>query len=247
MRPLLAAVQFLTIFPLPSGFQAQEKDLRKSLIYFPIVGLTIGAAMAALDSGISRLFPPLPESAILVILMMAASGCFHMDGLADTADGFLSSRPKERILEIMKDSRVGPMGVIAIVCAIILKIAALSSVPEAQHWRVILLTPLAGRCALILGMKAGPYVRAQGGLASAFGQPNRFVVIGTICFVTAVSFFMLRLLGLFIAGITVLTTIVVSFWSRRKIGGFTGDTLGATCEIVEIIPAMIASAWGWQN
>jgi adenosylcobinamide-GDP ribazoletransferase len=246
MKPLLVAIQFLTIFPVSSHYQAGEKELRQSVICFPIVGLILGGVLAVLDYGVCRLFPPLPASVAIVILMLAVSGCFHMDGLADTADGFLSSRPRDRILEIMRDSRVGPMGVIAIVCVLALKISALASVPGSLHWRVVLLMPLAGRCTLVLGMKAVPYARAQGGLVSVFGRPGWPSLITAISILSAAAWLALGIPGLAIAGVVLLMTILFSFWCRRKIGGFTGDTLGAACEIAEILPALICASWGWR-
>lgn len=246
MKPFLAAIQFLTIFPVPSHFQAGEKELRQSVIWFPIVGLILGGALAVLDCGVCRLLPPLPANVVMVILMLAVSGCFHMDGLSDTADGFFSSRPRERILEIMRDSHVGPMGVIAIVCALALKISALASVPGSLHWRTILLMPLAGRCALVLCMKAVPYARAQGGLVTVFGRPGWPALITAISILAAAAWIVLDRRGLVIAGSILLMTTLFSLWCRKKIGGFTGDTLGAACEIAEILPALICASWGWR-
>ncbi len=246
MKPLLAAIQFLTIFPVSSRFQVGEKELRQSVLFFPVVGLILGGVLAVLDCGVCRLFPPLPANVVMVILMLAVSGCFHMDGLADTADGFLSSRPRERILEIMRDSHVGPMGVIAIVCVLALKISALASVPGLLHWRAVLLMPLAGRCALVLGMKAVPYARTQGGLVTVFGRPGWPALIAALSILSVAAWFVMNIPGLVIAGIVFLMTIVFSLWCRKKIGGFTGDTLGAVCEITEILPALICASWGWR-
>jgi adenosylcobinamide-GDP ribazoletransferase len=244
MRPLLAAIQFLTVIPVPSRFQTGEEDLRRSLVCFPIVGLMLGAMLAVLDPVILQLLPLLPASVFLVIGMLALSGCLHMDGLADTADGFLSSRPKERMLEIMRDSRIGPMGVIAIVCGIALKTAALSSIPGPEHWRVVFLMPLAGRCALVFGMKAAPYARGQGGLASVFGRPGWLALSISAAVLTTASWLILGRLGAIAAGLVAIATLIFSFWCRQKIGGFTGDTLGAACEIAEIIPALAGAALG---
>lgn len=244
MKPLLAAIQFLTVIPVPSRFQTGEDDLRRSLICFPMVGLILGAAVAVLDPGIMKLLPPFPASTLLVIVMLALSGCLHMDGLADTADGFLSARPKERILQIMRDSHTGPMGVIAVVCAIMLKIAALSSTPGPLHWRVVLLMPVAGRCALVFGMKAAPYARGQGGLASVFGRPSRLTLSVSAAVLTTASWLVLGMPGVMAAGCVGMATVIFSFRCRQKIGGFTGDTLGAACEIAEIIPALAGAALG---
>ena len=163
MKRFLAAIQFLTILPLPGGVNPGERVLGGSLPFFPVVGLLIGAAVALADWGLGRIFPIGVTSVFTVILLIAVSGGLHIDGLADTADGFFSARPRERILAIMKDSRTGPMGVAAIVCVVALKIALIASVAGPWRWWVLLLTPLAGRCALLVHMALLPYVRPEGG------------------------------------------------------------------------------------
>jgi adenosylcobinamide-GDP ribazoletransferase len=247
MKSLLAAIQFLTICPVPSSFRCSERELRRSVVLFPIVGLLIGGLLAVLSRGLNWLFPPLMASTITVVLMMAVSGCLHMDGLADTADGFLSSRAKERILEIMRDSRSGPMGVIAVVCMLILKVAALTSAPELFRFGIVLLMPLAGRCALVIASSILPYARPQGGLASAFDRPRWPVVTTALLILFIASWLALRMIGLAAAGFAVLLTLIFSFFCKRKIGGFTGDTLGAACELAEIAPALIAASWRWPK
>jgi adenosylcobinamide-GDP ribazoletransferase len=245
MKPLLTAIQFLTILPIPSRFHPGERDLRHSLLFFSVVGLILGALLALLDAGVCRLFPILPASVLMVIAMLAVSGGFHMDGLSDTADGFFSSRPKERVLEIMKDSRVGPMGVTAIVCVMALKISMLASVPGSLHWYVVAFMPIAGRCALVLGMKMCSYARPQGGLATAFGRPGFTAFFSSLLVMLVSGWLLLGFAGLAAAILVVFITMVFSLWCRRKIGGFTGDTLGAACEIAEIMPALIVACWKW--
>jgi len=237
MKPLLAAIQFLTVLPVPRRFRCGEQDLQHSVWWFPLVGLLLGGALAALDGGIGRLLPVLPASAVVVVAMMMVSGGLHMDGLADTADGFLSSRPRNRILEIMKDSRTGPMGVMAVVCVIVLKVTALSAVTCAMRWGVVLLMPLAGRCALVMQMAVLSYARTEGGLASAFGRP-RWAAAAAILALAATAWWTARTMGLATTGVVMLLTWLFSYGCQRKIGGFTGDTLGAACEIAETAVAL---------
>jgi adenosylcobinamide-GDP ribazoletransferase len=243
MKSLFASIQFLTICPFPAGFQFGEKELRQSVVFFPIVGLLLGGALSISARGLGWLFPPLLASATTVILMLAVSGCFHMDGLADTADGFLSSRPKERILEIMRDSRTGPMGVIAVICVVVLKVAALVSVPKQLYWGTVFLMPLAGRCAIVLAIAALPYARPQGGLASAFGRPRWRSLTLSLLLLFAAGWLALRIIGLAAVGSAILITLLFSMQCNRKIGGFTGDTLGAACEIAELAPALVVASW----
>lgn len=242
MTSFIAALQFLTICPVLSRFHCGADELRHSVRFFPIIGLLIGGVLALLAYPLGWLLPPLPASALMVILMLSVSRCLHMDGLADTADGFLSSRPKERILEIMKDSHTGAMGVIAVVCLIVLKVTALASVPQPLRLGCVFLMPLSGRCALVIASAVNPYARPEGGLASVFARPRWPAVLSTLLVLFAAAWLALRMVGLTSGVTAVLATLAFSLFCRRKIGGFTGDTLGAACEIAEVLPALIAAS-----
>jgi len=167
-----------------------------------------------------------------------------MDGLADAADGFFSARPRQRILEIMKDSHIGVMGVIAVVCVIMLKFSLLVSVPHSLRLNVIFLMPLAGRCALVAMMTCLPYVRKEGGLATLFdGKRSWIHGIVAVFFLVIAGVLAAQWMGLAVGVVTLAVTALFSLFSYRKIGGYTGDTLGAVCEIAEIIPVLVAVAW----
>jgi adenosylcobinamide-GDP ribazoletransferase len=243
MKRLLAAIQFLTILPVPRGLCPDERALGGSLPFFPVVGLGIGATVAAIDWGLGFLFPAGVTSVLAAILLIAASGGLHIDGLADTADGFFSARPRERILEIMRDSRTGPMGVAAIVCVVALKIALFASVAAPGRTWVLLLTPVAGRCALLIQMALLPYLRPEG-LARVFHR-NRspLHLFWAPAFLIAAGGIAGGLPGLLAGGISLLFAFLFAAYVRRKIGGLTGDTLGASCECTELAPALVASAW----
>ncbi len=161
MKPFFAALQFLTIIPLPKRLAGETEDLEKSVPFFPLVGLFIGLLAAGFDQLAGSHLPPFAASVLVVILLVGISGGLHMDGLADTADGFLSARPREKMLEIMRDSRTGVMGTIAVVFVILLKIAVLNPIPLDLRWKAILLMPLAGRIAMVLMMTFLPYVRTR--------------------------------------------------------------------------------------
>ncbi len=240
MRPFLAAVQFLTALPVPESWCGAEKHLARSVPYFPAVGLLIGALMGLVDYGLRWLLPESPASVLTVIGLIAASGGLHLDGLADTADGMLSSRPKERILEIMKDSRTGAMGVAAVVCVVALKIALLSSVPEELRFGAVLMMPFAGRCSIVVMMSVLESARREGSLTAIFRRSplGMAVSIGALL---AVGSIVAGWAGLAAAALSLAASLVFAGCVRRKIGGFTGDTLGAACEIVEIAPVLVAA------
>lgn len=245
MKSFLAAVQFLTVIPVPKAFTGDVEDLGKSVPFFPIVGLLIGILAATLAFVLVAILPPFPACAIIVIFLISVSGSLHMDGLADTADGFFSARPRERILEIMRDSRIGVMGVIAVVCAIMLKVSLLVSLPPSSRTDIIFLMPLAGRCALVVMMTALPYVRSEGGLATLFvNRRSRFHAIWAALFLIVAAGLTAEWMGLAAAIATLAVIALFSLYCFRKIGGCTGDTLGAVCEIAEIMPVLVAVAWG---
>ena len=243
IRPLLTAIQFLTVIPFPKSFTGGEKELEKCMPFFPVVGLLIGIIIAAFDHVMGFIFPPLPASVMTVIAMTAISGGLHMDGLADTADGFFSARPRERVLEIMRDSRTGVMGVLAVVFVIVLKVSVLISLFPPIRPGIIVLMPLAGRCSFVVMMTALPYVRREGGLATAFGVGKSWLnVLWASAFLLAAGWLAGHWMGLAASFSALLMAVLFSVYCFRKIGGYTGDTLGAGCEITEIIPAIAALA-----
>ncbi|GAB4344756.1 MAG: adenosylcobinamide-GDP ribazoletransferase [Candidatus Abyssubacteria bacterium] len=242
MKPFWAALRFLTILPLPE-VESDGRDLSRSAMYFPLVGLLLGLAVAAFDHFIvARIFPPLPASGIIVVALVAVSGGLHMDGLADAADGLLSSRPRERALEIMRDSRTGAMGVVAVVCVIGLKFASLASVPPSARWTLVLMMPLAGRCALTILMALQPYARAEG-LATVFRTERPAVAVMWAVFLLLTIGWISGGQTGFIASLVALSgTLLFARYTTFRLGGHTGDTLGAGCEIVEMLVALSAAA-----
>lgn len=243
MRSLPAAVRFLTIIPLPAPEENEGERLRGALGWFPIVGLLIGLFAATVDIAVSRGFPPPLASAFVVIVLVAISGGLHLDGLADTADGLFSSQPREKTLAIMRDSSTGPMGVIAIVSVLMLKVYALSSVAPDLRWGTIILMPLAGRCALVILLVVLPYARQEGGVATIFRQsakPNH--AVWAVGLLAVVGWIVASWVGMLMTVVSIVSILLFAWYTFSKIGGFTGDTLGAGCEIVELLPALVAAA-----
>lgn len=243
MKRLLAALQFLTIIPLPRGFTPDEQALGGSIPLFPVIGLGIGVVVALADWGLGLLFPVGVTSVFAAILLIALSGGLHMDGLADTADGFFSSRPRERILEIMRDSRTGPMGVTAVVCVIALKIAIIASLPAPPRAWILLLTPVAGRSALLVQMALLPYARSEGLVGIFHRNGSRGHAFWALAFLVTAGVLAGGVPGLVAGLASFLFSLLFSGYVRRRIGGLTGDTLGASCELTELIPPLVASAW----
>ncbi|MFB3926052.1 MAG: adenosylcobinamide-GDP ribazoletransferase [Syntrophales bacterium] len=242
MKAFFAALRFLTIVPLPEKWTGGEKGLERSVPFFPVVGLLIGIAAALFDRLAGGILPPFPTSVLVIIVLIGSSGGLHMDGLADTADGFFSARPRETILQIMHDSRIGAMGVTAIVCVTALKIALVGSVPCDLRWKALFLMPLAGRCTLVLLITAMPYARPEGGLATVFRRRRSWLnALWAAALLALAGWFGAEWKGLLAGLSSVAAMILFGIYTYRKIGGFTGDTLGAGCELIEIVPVMVFS------
>jgi adenosylcobinamide-GDP ribazoletransferase len=239
MKPLLAAWRFLTVVPVPGDWGTAEDDLARSVPWFPVIGLLLGAVAAGLAYALAFVAPPLVVAAAMVVVLLSFSGGLHLDGLADTADGFFSSRSRERILEIMKDSHIGAMGVIAMVCVLLVKFAALASLPATRLWPAALLMPLAGRSALVMHVALLPCARPSGLGAIFYRRQPRWAALWAMGLLAAVAWSILGACGLGIWAACVAMVLVLSAYVRRKIGGATGDTLGAICEVVEIVPALV--------
>jgi adenosylcobinamide-GDP ribazoletransferase len=235
IKPLIAALQFLTIIPIP--VMVTKTDMERSLPWFPLAGLVTGS-MAAAAFLLAHLLglPPMMAGLIAVLVLSAANGFFHLDGIADTADGFFSSRPKDRILEIMRDSRIGTMGVVGLFFILGLKWSALVAMAPGIGWRGLLIAAVVARCAQVFTLAMMPYARKEGGLASVFLKAHLPAHMATV-FISGL------LLSAILAGVTGILAVMASiaaalafnFWCLKKIDGMTGDTVGATTEIVETI------------
>ena len=236
LKQCCAAFRFLTVFPLPGTIGTDVEDLKGALPFFPVVGIVLGFLSGAAAWLTWQILPPLAASVVTTLVLLSFSGALHLDGLADCADGFFSSRERGRMLEIMRDSRIGVMGVIAVVMVLLLKVSLLSALETADAVRAAVLMPVAGRTALVMMIVLLPYVRKEGGL----GTPFYAVRPGWPLFIAMLLFFgaALALTGLrgFYAGAAVMTAVFVfSRLCHRKIGGSTGDTLGASCELAETV------------
>lgn len=234
MRGFFAAIRFLTILPVPGKYGTGKNDLAGSLAFFPFVGLLIGI----LTGGFFYLIGPyLPLTLLVVIavfMLMGFSGGLHLDGVADCADGFFSARPREKMLEIMRDSRIGTMGVAAIILIFSLKGAALMSLPLEELWPLLVLMPIAGRCSMPIMMAVLPYARRDGGLASVFYERDAVLeAIWAVGLLMIFSWLFAGFLGFMIAPVIIVVVLAFCFYCKKKIGGATGDTLGAVCEISE--------------
>jgi len=241
--PLTTAIRFLTVLPLTWRAADDAKNFSTSLTFFPLVGVLIGSIGYILATIVS-IFLPISVVAVSMVCFLAfISGCLHLDGLADSSDGLLSSRPREKALVIMKDSRTGAMGVVAVVFVLLGKYAALSSMDTEMLPLTVFFMPLIGRCAIVFVMAVQQYARKEGGLATLFysGKSKKAAVVAMFCMLLALAF--LAPNALVIVPVTIFFVIFLFVrLCNAKLGGATGDTLGATCEIAELLTACCFAA-----
>jgi adenosylcobinamide-GDP ribazoletransferase len=234
----LAALRYLTVLPVPR--RRAPGDLGRAAGWFPVAGLVIGASVALASLAADRLVPPGVGAMLLVALWAGLTGGLHLDGLADTCDGLGGGWSRERALAIMRDARSGPYGVTAIVLVIGLKAATVATLPEGLAWRALLLAPVLGRAGPLLLVRLCPPARSEGaGHALAAGARGPSLVSGGLVAVVAA----VAMLGGWSALLLAVTALLAWGWAaylRSRIGGFTGDTMGALIEVTEAITLTLA-------
>lgn len=238
MTNLRGALGFLTVLPVSRGLPWSGAGM---VPWFPVAGLVLGVLWALADSCLAPVFSPLLRAALGVAVLAGLTGCLHLDGLADTADGLLSHRGREEALRIMRDSRLGSWGGLALILVLGLKVLALAELTVAGPvWPALVLVPAWARLFLALAARTTPYARAtgmgmglrEGGLVSL--SPGAVLVLG-------LSF---PLPGVGLAALLAAMALVTGgmlWWCRRALGGVTGDTLGALVEVNECA-ALVAMA-----
>jgi adenosylcobinamide-GDP ribazoletransferase len=231
---LSLAVGFLTILPVIDNRRASEDAVAASFEWFPIVGFMLGLALSGEDLILSYAFGQVMRSVLVVLSLTMISGAVHLDGLADTADALGAGRDRERALEILRDSRIGTFGGVAIFFDLILKILALSTLSGPARYFALILAPGLARYAMVMVARRIDYLRPGGAgstlLADAGRWPRRKVVFTLpIIFVVAAKFQGAR--ALIVAAAVV---VAMRWFYRRWLGGVTGDLIGACGELVEI-------------
>src|SRR5579885_2253457 len=146
MRGFVTAWEFLTVIPLRAATRSLEPDdLAASMAWFPLVGLVIGAGLAATDLLASAIVSPAIVNVLLIVVGVVLTGGLHVDGLADTIDGLAGGRTPTERLRIMRDVHIGAIGATGIMLALGLRFAALSALPTSQRMALLVCMPLAGR------------------------------------------------------------------------------------------------------
>lgn len=238
MKHFLSALKFITILP---GGRGGDFQPARMLPYFPMVGLLLGALTAGFDYAAARLWDRPLVSLLDVVALAVLTGAFHLDGLGDTADGLFSHRSRERALEIMKDSRVGVMGLAAILAVLSIKWGALAELDGQRRWMIFLI-PGYARAGILFAVRRLPYGRPEGGTGKAFFEHG----------VKRRAFWGLALLAglsLALGGLAlrlniawVICVAVLVWFYRRRMDCVTGDMLGAMVEVTEAVLFLVMAA-----
>jgi adenosylcobinamide-GDP ribazoletransferase len=213
------------------------------MAWFPAVGLLLGAGLAATHAVLSPWLPPLALAPLLLVALAFATNAFHLDGVADTADGLGGGFTREDALRIMRDSRVGAFGAIAVALVLLVQAGALATVPPERVLGALLAGPAVGRLAAVVLAHALPYAREEGGLGSPFAAHARRIDVAPAAAVGAAAAFagMGPARGAAALAAAGLVALVVGRLGRRRLGGVTGDLLGCTTEWATAAVWLVAS------
>jgi adenosylcobinamide-GDP ribazoletransferase len=236
MKTLILMLQFMTRLPLPVKIEMAPEDFPRGTKYFPVVGLVIGILNGLLCLLLSMRLDRSIVVISVVLFNVLLTGALHLDGLADTCDGLFSARVKERMLEIMRDSRIGTNGAIAIFFDLALKMILLWQIKDPYLVKGLLIAPAVSRTMLIILVLTCPPARAESGMGNLFigktsWRDNALAFLFCLAVVVA---------GLGYGALPVIGMNLLALWLYRrlvlgKIGGMTGDTLGAMNEVSEVV------------
>lgn len=233
-RAFSLAMQFLTVLPWVSSFQIKPEIQGRSLIWYPVVGLMLGAVLTILTGLL-----PLPfylTASVVIALWVVLTGGLHLDGLADCADAWMAGLgDRDKTLLVLKDPLCGSMGVLSLVLLLLLKTAALAAMISLGLWVWLWAVPLLSRLSLLLLFLTTPYVRYQGlgeVLAKYFPKPLAWGILWVLSFTTLLV--LPPLIWLLWMVVSVLVCGAVRSVSIKRLWGFTGDVAGAQVELVEV-------------
>ncbi|MFZ5632646.1 MAG: adenosylcobinamide-GDP ribazoletransferase [Bacillota bacterium] len=231
----LLALQFLTRIPLNLRGTFEDRDLARAMAWFPAIGLLLGTSAAGLHVALSPALAPPVCDLFAIAFLVAATGNMHGDGLMDAADGLFSGKPRERMLELMKDSRVGSHGVAAGILVLLSKFVLLGQLSREDKIISLVLVPAMGRWAQVYAAAGHHYVRPGGGTGGFVNHVGTREIFWASLTVLAAVVLLLGAKGGVLAGAVLLGTAALGRYISGKIGGMTGDTLGAINECVEVL------------
>jgi adenosylcobinamide-GDP ribazoletransferase len=238
LRSFCCALGFLTRIPVPAGWCGQGQEFRAGSCFFPLIGLLLGGITGGLWFLLRQVLAAPVLAALLLAVSVFLTGGLHLDGLMDTVDGVYGGRSRDQRLALMKDSRVGAFGAIAMALVLLLKYSLYTQLNPALL-PYLILAPVLGRQALVWALVTFPYARQQGlgSLFSIYGDYRKLMITTGITLFLLVALLRWNGIGIFIIG--GLCFYLVAGWLSRLLGGLTGDTYGALSELAEILVLLL--------
>ena len=243
LRRLLLSFQIMSRIPINMALPCGGADMLGSMAYFPAVGAAVGGLMA-LSAYIGYLLTGsyLAAAALGVLCDVLVTGGIHMDGLCDTCDGFFSGRERERVLEIMHDSRMGTFGGLGMALTLLLKFAFIAAALERLGCAALALTfsaPVLSRMGVVLLEKIG--VSARDGMGRAYVQGMSWKLVAAAFALGAIIMLLVKPVALIGIPVVVGLELLINRYFNKKIGGLTGDTLGAANELAALVCYALAA------
>lgn len=241
MHAFFIGLQFLTRISLVKQTVWTEEDFGKSVRYFPLVGAVLGLIYAGIAHLMYNILPthgyfmpPNLGAAIMLALPILLTGGIHCDGFMDTMDGIFSGRSREKMLDIMKDSRTGSFGVATFVLLVITQYSVIQDINAHQLYKVFFIMPIIGRLMMTAVITLCPYARPEG-LGKAFANYASKKMLLLVVLYTLPLLYYSGPLGLFSLIMAILFTVYFSRYVTKLLGGLTGDVYGAVCVLAETV------------
>lgn len=229
---LLLAFQFLTILPISLPRKAEESDFGKSTSFFPVVGLAQGLILLFIYKLFSLVLPEPVVNVLVLLSLVILAGGLHVDGFCDTVDGLAGRRGRDEALHIMKDSSVGAFTSVGVMLLFLMKYAGLISLPVGHRSGVIVAMPVFSLWSMVLLARLHHYARVEGGTGKAFVEHTGNRELATASLITlVVTLVAMSYIGLLVYFLIFMVTLFMGEYFRQRLGGVTGDALGAAKEV----------------
>jgi adenosylcobinamide-GDP ribazoletransferase len=243
LKMFFMQIQFLTRIPVPLKIKFDEKKFAKSMVLSPVIGLLIGIILGGVYYIAQMTGKQLFAAVAVIIAEIIITGGLHLDGLADTFDGIFSNRPKNEILKIMKDSRIGTNGTIALILIIILKVTLLVSINNSRLILYLFAMPAVSRMNILWAAGTSAYAGKDGMGKSVIKYTGVVEIIIATLIGSLISAFCFRWAAVAVVPAAVVFALLFCIYVKRKIGGITGDNIGAVIELTEIVVLFVLFVW----
>jgi adenosylcobinamide-GDP ribazoletransferase len=234
-----AALSFLTLIPVPNRWRG---NVQSSPPYFPLIGALLGGIIWGIFEIACLLAGTASGAAAAVAALAVLTRGLHLDGLADTFDALGSGKTGKEALAVMKDPQIGPFGAVAILCVLLLKGTLIYDLPPEAIGRSLILFPVMGRMGVLIPLCFFPYARKEG-IVTVFQQSGGRAFMLGLGLSLALVLLLCWIAGLAIVCSTLLFCYFFAVFLRKKVGGITGDILGATLELAEVVALLSIHLW----